>query len=266
MGLDNIAPLDRSKLPPEVGYLEQAYSTAWMAMYALDLLNIALRLAGNDLADEDVATKFIEHFLLIANSANATGLWDDEDAFFYDILHLADGRDVPMKVRSLVGWCRWWRRWCSTRTKVSALPEFRVRVLVSLEPPQDGTSCSPARKRRGPSACSRWCCPAPEAHPGDGFSTTSGMLSDHGIHGNPGVPPRASVQRRGRRRPRRRSTTSRPNRRRDSSAATPTGVGPSGFPLNVLFVEALRNYGATGSPATTVEFPEGSGTFPHPPR
>src|SRR3978361_129708 len=89
MGLDNIAPLDRSKLPPSVGILEQADSTAWMAMYALDLLDIALRLSMHDVAYEDVATKFIEHFLRIASSANDGGMWDEEDAYFYDVLHLS---------------------------------------------------------------------------------------------------------------------------------------------------------------------------------
>jgi len=103
MGLDNISPLDRSTLPPSVGYLEQADSTAWMAMYALDLLDIALRLADHDRAYEDVATKFFEHFLTIAGAANTGSMWDEQDAFYYDVLHLTDGTDVPIKVKSLVG-------------------------------------------------------------------------------------------------------------------------------------------------------------------
>jgi hypothetical protein len=103
MGLDNISPIDRSTLSPSVGYLEQADSTAWMAMYALDLLDIALRLAGHDRSYQDVATKFFEHFLTIAGAANEGSMWDDRDAFYYDVLHLTDGVDVPIKVRSLVG-------------------------------------------------------------------------------------------------------------------------------------------------------------------
>ena len=93
MGLDNIAPIDRSKIPPETGYLEQADSTAWMAMYALDLLEMALRLAAAGPAFEDVATKFFEHFLAIAFAADNSGLWDEEDGYFYDVLHLNDGGD-----------------------------------------------------------------------------------------------------------------------------------------------------------------------------
>ena len=103
MGLDNISPLDRSMLPPSVGILEQADSTAWMAMYALDLLDIALRLAAHDRSYEDVATKFFEHFLTIAGAANNGLMWDDQDAYFYDVLHLSTGVDVPIKVKSLVG-------------------------------------------------------------------------------------------------------------------------------------------------------------------
>lgn len=103
LGLDNIAPVDRSTLPPEVGVLEQADATAWMATYALHLLSIALLLTEHDPAYEDVATKFFEHFLAIAGSADKAGLWSEEDAFYYDVLHLASGGTVPMKVRSLVG-------------------------------------------------------------------------------------------------------------------------------------------------------------------
>ncbi len=103
MGLDNIAPLDRSALPPSEGYLEQADSTAWMAMYAQDLLEMALRLAMHNRSYEDVATKFFEHFLAIAGAANNAGLWDEQDSYFYDVLHLADGTDIPIKVKSLVG-------------------------------------------------------------------------------------------------------------------------------------------------------------------
>ena len=80
MGLDNIAPLDRSTLPPSEGYLEQADSTAWMAAYAENMLDMALRLAIHNPSYEDMATKFFEHFLAIAGAANNAGLWDDQDS------------------------------------------------------------------------------------------------------------------------------------------------------------------------------------------
>ena len=133
MGLDNIAPIDRSKIPPETGYLEQADSTAWMAMYALDLLEISLRLALVNDAFEDVATKFFEHFLAIAHAANTSGLWDEEDGFFYDVLHLADGRDVPIKVRSLVGLIPVTAAREYHAGRLASLPDFAERAAWFLE-------------------------------------------------------------------------------------------------------------------------------------
>jgi hypothetical protein len=103
LGLDNIGPFDRSKLAPSVGRLEQSDGTSWMAMYCLDLLDMALTLAMHDPTYEDVATKFFEHFARIATAAKRQGLWDDADGFFYDQLRLPDGTRVPVKVRSLVG-------------------------------------------------------------------------------------------------------------------------------------------------------------------
>ena len=112
LGLDNVGPFDRSKQPPVAGYLEQTDGTAWMAMYCLDLLDIALTLAAQDRTYEDVATKFFEHFTLIATAMNGMsgegdagdkGLWDDTDGFYYDVLHRSDGLTLPMRVRSVVG-------------------------------------------------------------------------------------------------------------------------------------------------------------------
>ncbi len=91
LGLDNIGPFDRSKLSPDAGELEQSDGTAWMAMFCLDLLDMALVLATHDPTYEDVATKFFEHFAHIATAAQQQGLWDDVDGFFYDQLRLPDG-------------------------------------------------------------------------------------------------------------------------------------------------------------------------------
>jgi hypothetical protein len=111
LGLDNIGVFDRSKELPTGGYLEQSDATAWMGMYCLNMLAIALELARANPAYEDVATKFLEHFMYIAGAMNGLGLdaersadlWDDEDGFFYDVLHLPDGTAQRLKVRSLVG-------------------------------------------------------------------------------------------------------------------------------------------------------------------
>jgi Glycosyl hydrolase family 63 C-terminal domain len=105
LGLDNIGVFDRSKPLPTGGYLQQADGTAWMGFYCLTMLSIALELAQTRPAYEDMASKFFEHFIAICESTNTfggTGLWDEEDGFYYDQLKI-DGRSIPLKTRSLVG-------------------------------------------------------------------------------------------------------------------------------------------------------------------
>jgi hypothetical protein len=128
LGLDNIGPFDRSKLSPDSGTLEQSDGTAWMAMYCLDLLDIALTLAANDPTYEDVATKFFEHFAHIASAARNHGLWDDEDGFFYDQLRLPDGQQLPVKVRSLVGLIALCAVSHVSDEQLAALPGFAARL------------------------------------------------------------------------------------------------------------------------------------------
>jgi len=103
LGLDNISPFDRSSPLPVGGRLEQSDGTAWMAMYCLSLLEMALALADHDDTYEDVATKFFEHFTMIAVAMNRQGLWDDGDGFYYDTIHAEDGTHTPLRVRSMVG-------------------------------------------------------------------------------------------------------------------------------------------------------------------
>jgi Glycosyl hydrolase family 63 C-terminal domain len=105
LGLDNIGVFDRSKPLPTGGHLEQADGTAWMAFYCATMLSMALELAAEDPAYEDVASKFFEHFIAIADAINTlggTGLWDEEDGIYYDHLHVGE-RSIPLRVRSLVG-------------------------------------------------------------------------------------------------------------------------------------------------------------------
>ncbi len=82
--------------------LEQSDGTAWMAMYCQNLLELALILAEHDDTYEDLATKFFEHFALIASAINDRGLWDEQDGFYYDVLHF-DGSAIPLRARSIVG-------------------------------------------------------------------------------------------------------------------------------------------------------------------
>jgi hypothetical protein len=108
LGLDNIGVFDRSAPLPTGGYINQADGTAWMAMYSLNLMRIALELALHNPVYEDIATKFFEHFLHIAHAMTnlgdeGVGLWDEADQFFYDVLSTPDGALKPLKVRSMVG-------------------------------------------------------------------------------------------------------------------------------------------------------------------
>ena len=109
LGLDNISLFDRSKPMADGAYVDQSDATAWMAMYALNLMRIAMELAMHDMVYEDLATKFFEHFLYIAEAAHGadgatgSGLWDDVDGFYYDVLVKPGEAPQPMRVRSLVG-------------------------------------------------------------------------------------------------------------------------------------------------------------------
>ena len=108
LGLDNIGVFDRSAPLPTGGYIEQSDGTSWMGMYCLNMLAMALELAHEDSAYEDVASKFFEHFVYIAHATHDRGgegisLWNEADGFFYDVLHLPDGRLQPLTVRSMVG-------------------------------------------------------------------------------------------------------------------------------------------------------------------
>jgi hypothetical protein len=108
LGLDNIGVFDRSSPLPTGGYLEQADGTAWMAFYSQCMLQIAVELAQLDASYEDMALKFLQHFLRIASAMDRPGVWEDEmwdetDGFFYDLLRMPDGTAVRLKVRSMVG-------------------------------------------------------------------------------------------------------------------------------------------------------------------
>jgi hypothetical protein len=102
LGLDNLSAFDRSRLPVE-GRLEQSDATAWMYAYCLSMLRITTTLAERDPAYRDLMTKFLEHAVRIAGAMNRSGLWDEEDGFYYDELKLPDGSTVPLRIHSMVG-------------------------------------------------------------------------------------------------------------------------------------------------------------------
>jgi hypothetical protein len=138
LGLDNIGVFDRSAPLPAGGHIEQADGTGWMAMYCLNLLAIALELARDDAAYEDVASKFWEHFLYIANAINhlgedGAGMWCEDDGFFYDVLHMPDGSHRPMKLRSMVGLIPLFAVETLDAKLIDRLPGFRRRMEWFIE-------------------------------------------------------------------------------------------------------------------------------------
>jgi hypothetical protein len=138
LGLDNIGIFDRSKPLPTGGEIHQSDGTAWMAMYTLNLMRIALELAEENPVYQDIATKFFEHFLYIAEAMTRMGgedlgLWDEADQFFYDVLNLPGGQKVPLRVRSMVGLIPLFAVEVIDCALLDKLPDFGARTDWFLE-------------------------------------------------------------------------------------------------------------------------------------
>ena len=138
LGLDNIGVFDRSAQLPTGGHIDQADATSWMAMYSLNLMRIALELARRNRAYEDIAAKFFEHFLHIAAAMNnigqrGIGLWNEQDQFFYDVLHLPDHTMIPLTVRSIVGLIPLFAVETLEPELLEAVPWFKQRVEQLLQ-------------------------------------------------------------------------------------------------------------------------------------
>ncbi len=134
LGLDNVGPFDRSAALPEGVRLEQSDGTAWMGMYALNLLVMSLILATHDNTYEDMATKFFEHFCYIASAMNEHGLWNEGDGFYHDVLHdVAADRDITLEVRSVVGLIPLAATTTLGPDTLALLPEFAARLRWFLE-------------------------------------------------------------------------------------------------------------------------------------
>jgi hypothetical protein len=130
LGLDNVGVFDRSAPLPTGGHLEQADGTAWMAFYCGTMLSMALELAQESPAYEDMASKFFEHYLAIADAMNTLGgrgLWDDEDGFYYDQLHV-DHHHIPLRLRSMVGIIPLFAVEVLDQEVIDRLPGFRKRM------------------------------------------------------------------------------------------------------------------------------------------
>jgi hypothetical protein len=264
LGLDNIGVFDRSAPAPSGGHLEQADGTAWMAMFCLNMMSIALELARENPVYEDMATKFFEHFLYIAGAANDIGgegiwLWDDEDGFFYDVLHRGE-RTTRLKVRSLVGLIPLLAVETVDPELLARLPTFKARLEKFLQTHPDLAAL-----------ISRWYLPGQGQQRlfalvrGHRFKRLlrrmldeSEFLSHHGVRSlsryhlaQPymleldGISHEVSYEPA-------ESTTS-------LFGGNSNWRGPVWFPLNYLLIEALHKFHAYYGDDFLVEYPTGSG-------
>jgi hypothetical protein len=270
LGLDNIGVFDRSQALPTGGELEQADGTAWMAFYATTLLSMALELASEDPAYEDVASKFFEHFMAIVEAMNhlgGSGLWDEEDGFYYDQLRV-DGKSIPLKTRSMVGIIPLFACEILEVDVMRKLPGFSKRTEWYLENRQDLTEHI---------ACLR----SPGGGPLDGshehrllalpsrerltrvlryLLDENEFLSPYGLR---------SLSRFHRDRPYEFHSNEQTFRVDYTPGESTTGLfggnsnwrGPIWFPLNYLLVEALERYHHFYGDSLKVECPTGSGRF-----
>jgi hypothetical protein len=260
LGLDNIGVFDRSQPLPTGGHLEQADGTAWMAFYCATMLSMALELARDHPAYEDMATKFFEHFVAITDAINTlggTGLWDEVDGFYYDQLHAGD-RPIPLRVRSMVGLLPLIAVEVLDADTLAALPDFarRMRWFLENRPSQarhivsDGAEhgrlllCIASRERL--ERVLRTVLDERE------------FLSPHGLR---------ALSRAHREHPYRFEVSGQEFRVDYDPAESTSGLfggnsnwrGPIWFPVNYLLIEALQRYHYFYGDALALEYPTGSG-------
>jgi hypothetical protein len=267
LGLDNIGVFDRSAPLPNGARLEQADGTSWMGMYTLNMLAIAMELAHENPAYEDVASKFWEHFLYIASAMThigpeSVGLWDDQDGFFYDVLHSTSGTHLPLKVRSMVGLIPLFAVQTLEPELLDRLPSFRKRLQWFVEHRPDLTSnvacmTTPGRgDRRLLSIVDR----------GRLVRVLKVMLDENEFLSPYGV---RSLSRLHREHPYILRMDGAEHRVDYEPADASSGLfggnsnwrGPVWFPVNYLLIEALQRFHHYFGDALTVECPTGSGVF-----
>ena len=265
LGLDNIGVFDRSAPLPTGGHIEQSDGTSWMAMYCLNMLAIALELAREDPAYEDVASKFFEHFVYIAHAMHDVGgegieLWDEEDGFFYDVLHLPNGQHEKLKVRSMVGLIPLFAVETLEPEIVDRLPGFRRRMQWFIDNrPELGehieeTILPDGRIRRLLSVVNRRQLPRVLSI----LLDEEEFLSPYGIR---------ALSRRHLHDPYRFHANGTEYRVDYEPAESSTGLfggnsnwrGPVWFPVNYLIVESLQKFHYYLEDGLQVEFPTGSG-------
>jgi Glycosyl hydrolase family 63 C-terminal domain len=265
LGLDNIGVFDRSRPLPTGGHLEQSDGTSWMAMYSLNLLAIAMELASEDPTYEDVASKFWEHFIYIAHAMTNLGsdgyeLWNDEDGFFYDVLHLPDGTRRPLKVRSMVGLIPLFAVETLEPEVLAKLPGFSKRLEWFIEHRPDLTANVACMRTPGRGA--RRLLAVVDAPRLERvlriMLDEAEFLSPYGIR---------ALSRRHRDEPYRLVVDGVEHRVDYEPAESSSGLfggnsnwrGPIWFPVNYLLIESLQKFHHYLGESFTVEFPAGSG-------
>lgn len=264
LGLDNIGVFDRSSKLPTGGTLEQSDATSWMGMYCLNLMTIALELAKEDPAYEDVASKFLEHFVYISRAMNDIAgkgieLWDRRDGFYYDVLHLPDGHSFPMRVRSMVGLIPLFAVETLESEVLDNLPGFKRRMQWFIDNlPEFGeyieTLTTPTNVRRFFSLVNRRRLKSVLKY----LLDESEFLSDFGIR---------SLSRFHRENPYVLSVDGEEHRVDYEPAESKTGLfggnsnwrGPIWFPVNFLILESLQKFHHFLGDDFKVECPVGSG-------
>ncbi|MDX6712440.1 MAG: hypothetical protein QOH96_3456 [Blastocatellia bacterium] len=267
LGLDNIGVFDRGDELPTGGHLEQSDGTSWMAMYSLNLLAIAMELAKEDPVYEDVASKFWEHFIYIAQAMNNLGddgveLWNEEDGFFYDVLHQPNGEHFPLKVRSMVGLIPLFAVETLEPRTLDKLPAFKRRLDWFVNNRPDLTGNLACMQTPGQSA-RRLMSVINEDRLRRVLSVMldeNEFLSPHGIR---------SVSRFHKEHPYELEVNGTTYRVDYEPAESRTGVfsgnsnwrGPIWFPVNYLLIESLQKFHHYLGDRFKVEFPTGSGNM-----
>jgi hypothetical protein len=264
LGLDNIGVFDRSAPLPTGGHIEQSDGTSWMGMYCLNMLAIALELARENQAYEGVASKFFEHFVFIAHAMNDLGgegisLWDEQDSFYYDVLHLPNGDHFPMRVRSIVGLIPLFAVETLEPDILDMLPGFKRRMQWFIDNKPElrehiRADNTPQGTRQLLSIVSVENLPKVLRYMFD----ESEFLSDYGIR---------AISRVHREKPFMLEANGMSHRVDYEPAESSTGLfggnsnwrGPIWFPINFLLIESLQKFHHFFGDRCQVEFPTGSG-------
>jgi hypothetical protein len=264
LGLDNVGVLDRSGVLPNGGTIEQSDATSWMGMYCLNMMTIALELSRENAAYEDVASKFLEHFVYISRAMNNIAgqgieLWDRTDRCYYDVLRLPDGSSLPMRVRSLVGLIPLLAVETLDSELIDTLPGFKRRMQYFIDNLPEFAECietltTPTNIRRFLSLVTR-----------DRLDCVlslmldeSEFLSPHGIR---------SLSRYHRDHPYTLRLDGNEHKIDYQPAESQTGLfggnsnwrGPIWFPVNFLIIEALQKFHYFLGDEFQIECPTGSG-------